>query len=117
MPNGVPKRGRSLAGQRAAGEIGDGPGDHHRHLNVALIEQLGDTVQRRLGVERVKNRFDQNDVDAAVEQPTRLLNIRGFQLIEVNCTKLWPVDIRRERRGAIGWTERPGDKARLAILL
>ena len=71
----IPERGRRLAGQHAAGTVGDGAGDHHRHVDAALLADLGDGVDRGLGVERVEDRLDQQQIDAAVDQAARLLAI------------------------------------------
>jgi hypothetical protein len=38
---------------------------------------------RRLGVERVEDRLDQQDVDAAPHEGARLLRVGGVQCVEV----------------------------------
>jgi hypothetical protein len=50
------------------GGIGDGAGDHQRHAGPRLSNSLFDGEQRRLGVERVEDGLDQQQVGAAVEQ-------------------------------------------------
>ena len=47
-----------------------------------LLEQLVDRKQRGLGVERVKDGLDEEEVDAAVQQRHALLLVRGLQLVE-----------------------------------
>ena len=53
---------------RRPGAVGDGAGDHHRHVDAARLASFRDGVDRRLGVERVENRLDQQQVGAAVDQ-------------------------------------------------
>ena len=47
-----------------------------------FLEVLVDRKQRRLRVQRIEDRFDQQQVHAAVQQPARLLAIGLDQLIE-----------------------------------
>ena len=75
MAHRMPERRRRLARKRAAGAVGDGAGDHHRQANAALGEDLFAGEDRRLGVERVEDRLDQDDVGAAVDQAADLLGI------------------------------------------
>jgi hypothetical protein len=45
------------------------PGDHDRHLDAALRALLGDGVDRGLGIERVEDRLDQQQIGAAGQKP------------------------------------------------
>ncbi len=58
-------------GEEPAGAVGDGAGDHHRHAHAARLGDLGDGVDRRLGVERVEDGLDQQEIGAAVDQARR----------------------------------------------
>ena len=69
-------------GQQAAGQIRDRAGNHDRHADAARFGLVEDRVDRRLGVERVEDRLDQQQVGAAVEQAARLFGIGLAQLIE-----------------------------------
>ena len=55
----IPERRRRLPRQQSAGAVGDGAGDHHRQVDAAFGADLGDGVDRRLGVERVEDGLDQ----------------------------------------------------------
>ena len=74
-------------------------------------------VDRGLGVERVEDGLDQQDVGAAFDQSARLLAIGDAQFVEGDGAEAGIADIRRDRRGAVGRPERAGDKARAAVLL
>ena len=76
VPDGVPERLGHLAGERAAGGVGDGAGDDHRPAAVALLEERLDGEDRGLGVERVEDGLDQQQVGAAVDQAAGLLVVR-----------------------------------------
>ena len=115
MAHRIPERFRHLAGQQTPGFVGDGAGDHHRHVDAALLADLGDRIQRRLGVQRVKNGFDQQDVGAAIEQAVDLLAIGDAQIIEGHGAIAGIGDVRRDRGGAVGGADRARDKARLAV--
>ena len=68
MAHRMPERGRRLAGKGAARAVGDGARDHQRHLKAALGEGLEAGEDRGLGVQRVEDGFDQEDVRAAVDR-------------------------------------------------
>ena len=69
------ERVERLTRQRAAAAIGDRHRDHQRQPHAALVERLLDADQRGLGVERVEDGFEQQQVRAAVDQPERLLGV------------------------------------------
>ena len=111
----IPERLGQLPRQQAAGFVGDGAGDHHRHVDAAGLGDFGDRVQRRLGVERVENGFDQQQVGAAIEQAVDLLAIGGAQIVEGHGAEAGTGDVRRDRGGAVGRADGAGDEARLAV--
>ena len=83
--------------------------------NAALGEDLLAGEDRRLGVERVEDRLDQNDVGAAVDQADDLLGVGVAQLVERHGAEAGIVDVGRDRGGAVGRAERAGDEAALAV--
>ena len=117
MRDRVPERFRRLAGQQAAGAVGDGAGNHHRHGDAPRFELVGDGENRRLGVERVEDGFDQQRIDAAGQKPAHLLGISKPQLVEGDGAKAGIGDVRRDRSGAVGRTERAGDETLAAVLV
>ena len=64
----IPERADGLAGQRAARAVGDRAGDHHRQPGAVPLEIVVDGEQRGLGVERVEDGLDQQQIDAALDQ-------------------------------------------------
>ena len=98
----IPERFRQLAGQQAAGFVGDGAGDHHGHVDAARFGDFGDRVERRLGVQRVEDGLDQQQVGAAVEQAVDLLAIGVAQIVEGDGAVAGIGDVGRDRGGAVG---------------
>jgi hypothetical protein len=74
---------------------------------------LLDGEQRRLGVQRVEDGFDQQDVGAAFAEPADGFGVGGDQFVEARVAVARVVDVRRDRRGARGRPENAGDEARL----
>ena len=111
----VPEGGRRLAGEGAAGEVGDGAGDHQRQA-AGLGEDLLAGEDRRLGVQRVEDGLDQDEVGAAFDKPADLAGIGGAQVVEADGAEAGVVDVRRHRGGAVGRPEGAGDEAALAVL-
>ncbi len=117
VAHGIPESLRRLAGEKAAGEVGDGAGDHQRHVDAALFGDLGNGVDRRLGVERVEDGLDQQHVGAAVEQTPHLLAVGHAQIVEGDGAEAGIAHVGRDRGGAVGRAERAGDETRLAVFL
>jgi hypothetical protein len=113
----VIERRRRLARQKPAGTVGDGAGNHDRHVDLALVASLDDGVDRRLGVKRVEDGFDQQHIGAAVEQALDLLAVGATQLVEGNGAKTGVRHVRRNRRRAVGRAQRAGDEAAAAVFL
>ena len=68
MPDRVPERLQGLAGQRSSRGVDDRAADDERHVLAALLQHRADREDRRLRVERVEDRLDEEEVGAAVEQ-------------------------------------------------
>ncbi len=79
--------------------------------------QFGDGVERGLGVQRVEDGLDQQDIDAAFEQAARLFGIGRLQIVEGDRAEAGIVHVGRDRGGAVGRPERTGDEARAAVAL
>ncbi len=113
----IPEGFRRLARQHAAGAVRDGAGDHHRHAQAPRVEQLLDGVDRRLGVERVEDGLQQQQVGAAVEQSARLLRIGDAQAVERGGAEAGIADVGRYRGGPVGRPDGARDETRPAVLL
>ena len=111
----IPERLGQLPGEQAAGFVGDGAGDHHRHVDAAGFRDFSDRVERRLGVERIEDGFHQQQVGAAIQQAVDLLAIGGAQVVEGHGAKAGAGNVRRDRGGAVGGADGAGDEARLAV--
>ena len=113
VAHAVPERRHRLAGEDAARGVGDGAGDDHRQPLAALLHQLVEGEDRRLGVERVEDRLDQEQVAAAFEQALGLLAVGGAQLGEGDVARRRIVDVGADARRLRRRPERAGDEARL----
>ena len=116
VPDRIPERRRRLAGEQPPRAVGDRAGDHDRHADAARLADVGDRGDRRLGVERVEDRLDQQEIGAALDQPVDLLGVGGAQLVEGDGAEARIGHIGRDRGGAVGRADRTGDEARPAVL-
>ena len=112
MAHRVPERLGDLAGQRPPAQVGDGGGDHDRHVDPGLFARHVDGIERRLAVECVEHGLDQQQVHPALDQGARGLVIGGDEFVEGDVAHAGVVDIGRDRGGAVGRTEDAGDEAR-----
>ena len=110
MADRVPERLGRLTAQGPARPVGDGTRDDHRQAEPDFLEQHIEREQRRLGIERVEHGFDQDHVDAALDEAARRLAIGVAHLVEAGRPEARIVDVRRERTGAVGGPDRPGDE-------
>ncbi len=108
----VPERFGGLARQGAAGGIGDGAGDHDRQFDAIVLEHLLHGEDRRLGIERVEDGLDQDQVGAALDQATGGLDVVFHQFVEGDVAVAGVVDVRGDRAGPAGRAEHAGDEAR-----
>ena len=93
-----------LPAERPAGEVDDRDADPERQLRSNLAR--GD--QRRLRVQRVEDRLDQQEVDAAVGEPADLLGIGLDDLVERVRPVAGIVDPRAERQRDVQRPDRAG---------
>ena len=80
------------------------------------LEQLVDGEDRRLRVERVEDRLDDEEVHATLDQPVGRLAVGGDELVEPDVPGTGVGDVRRDRRGPVRRSDRPADVARAAGL-
>ena len=103
VPHRVPERLGDLAGQRAPGRVGDRARDDHRPAAPALLEEGLEREDRGLGVERVEDRLDEQQVGPAVDQARGLFGVRLDQLLEADVAEARVVDV-RARSTRCGWS-------------
>ena len=84
---------------------------------AGLLVVLVDREERGLGVERVEDRLDQEDVAAAVDQALDLLRVRGDDLVPRAVAEARVLDRRRDREVRLVGPDRARDQARPVRLL
>ena len=124
MRNRSQERFGCLPGKRAPRRIGDGAGNHDRDFglrisdcriggftisrdtifsfNAAFRVELVNREQGGFGVERVENRFHQQNVRAAVHEAAHLFIICIHEFVKRDGAVAGVVHIRRKRGGAVG---------------
>ena len=100
--------------RRLAREVASAPVDRReREPERELGRSRARSDDRRLRVERVEDRLDQQEVDAAVAQCADLLLVRGLHLVERHRTVGGVLDLGREGERDVQRADRAGDEARL----
>ncbi len=117
VPHRMPEGRGRLAGKRASGKVGDRAVCRVGPWHATLCEDFLACEDRRLGVERVEDGFDQHDVRAAIEQPAQLFAIGNAQIVEGHGAVAGIVHVRRNGGGAVGRPERAGHETAHAVLL
>mmetsp|Transcript_55188 Transcript_55188/g.146427 ORF Transcript_55188/g.146427 Transcript_55188/m.146427 type:complete len:1471 (+) Transcript_55188:155-4567(+) len=112
------KRFGRLPRERAATHVHNRSGDHDGQARAArLLVILVDGVEGGLGVERVEDGLDEDDVRAAVNQPGDLLLVGRDDLVPSAVAIARVLDRRRDRERAVGRPNRASDEARAVRLL
>jgi hypothetical protein len=84
---------------------------------LSCVEDFLDRHQRGLGVERIEDRLDQQEVRTARDERANLVDVGRLHLVERDDAEARVVGVRRvgERNGQR--PNGPGDEARLAVLV
>ena len=101
-----------LARQRAAAEIGDRHRDEDRQAHALLLEHVLDRDDAGLGVERVEDRLEQQEIGAAVDEAARLILVGGARLVEGHPAERRIVDLGRDRQRPVHRTKGAGHESR-----
>ena len=101
-----------LARQGPPGRVGDRPGDHQRDPLAGGVEGRLHPEDRGLGVERVEDRLDHQQVRAALDQSARRFGVGLGQLVEGHVAGARIGDVRRDRGGPVGRPEGAHHEAR-----
>ena len=109
----IPEGFRRLSRKRAPGRVGNCPRNHHRPAPASVLEEAFQGKERCLGVERIKDGFDEQEVGAAFRQPADGFGIGGNQFVEADVAVAGVVHVRRDGCRARGRPQYAGDKARL----
>ena len=86
--------------------------DHHGQPAAPFVEQPQDGVDRRLGVERVEEGFEHQQVGAAVDESARLVVVGLFEFGEGQVAGRRVVHLRRERQRMVRRADRAPHEAR-----
>ena len=108
--DGVEEGLGGLAGQRPAAQIGDRAGDHDRQADFFVGEILGDGVKRRLAIQRVENRLDQQHVHPADDKVVHLVAVSRGDLLEGHLARARIVDVAGNGQRLAHRPDRAGDK-------
>ncbi len=100
-----------LPGERAAAAIGDRDRDDERQAAAECLEDLVDGHQTGLGVERVEDRLDQQEIDPALDEAAGLLGVRRPHLVEGHRPEGRVVHVGRDRQRAVRRSECARDEA------
>ena len=112
VAQGVVKRFSGLPGERAPGGVGDGARDHNRQFNAQRFKLRFHRKDRRFGVKGVENGFNQDQIRATFHQRFGGFSISRHQLVKSDVAECRIVDVRRNRRRAVGRAENTGNVAR-----
>ena len=108
MADAVPEGLDGLARQGPARRVDDGPRDDQRQPLAELVEERLDRGDRRLRVEGVEDRLDEEDVGAALDQAGGRFLVGDLQLFPADAAGSRIADIGAHRGGPIGWAEGAG---------
>ena len=109
MLDGDPERVGGLAREIASAAVDRGEREPQRQLGRNCLRGN----DRCLGVQRVEDRLDQEEVDAAVAQRADLLLVGGLHRVEGHGPECRVFDLRRERKRDVERADRARDEARL----
>ena len=109
--HGNVERVECLARECSAAAVGNRRRNHDRQPTAPLCEGLLDAHERRLGVQRVDDGFNEQEVDAAVDETEGLVAVGVCHLVEGDRAEGRVVDVGREREHLRGRAHRPGDEA------
>ncbi len=112
MAHRVPEGFGGLAGQGAAGGVGDSPGNHDRQFETDLFEHPLHGEDRRLGIEGVEDGFDHDQIGATFDQAAGGFAVVFHQFVEGDVAVAGVIDVRGQRAGTAGGAEDTGDETR-----
>ncbi len=95
MTHRIPEGFRGLAREVAPRQISDGPRDHNGQFNAQFVKYLLHSKARRLGIQSIEDRFDQQHIRPALDQALRLLRVGIDKRVERYIAKAGIVHIGR----------------------
>ena len=113
MGDRIPECFRGLARQGPTAGIGDRAGNKYGEFKPRGIEVLKDCEYRRFGVQRIEDRFNQNQVGAAIDQPGYGFGIHIDKFTETCVAKPRIVYVWRNGRCPVRRPDHAGDESGL----
>ena len=107
----LPERGGRLARQRAAGTVGDRAGDHQRQLRAVRAHRSTAGHDRRLGVQRVEDRLEEDRIDSPAQQRLDLFLVGVGERPERDRPVARILHLRRQRQRHVGRADGAGHEA------
>ena len=104
-----------MATEIAAGKVGQRHRDHDRDRAAERGLRLKRRHDRRLAVQRIEHRLDQDEVDPALDKRFDLFAVDGLHFVEGHFAETGIADVGGERQGLVGRPHRAGDPALLAV--
>ena len=111
MGKGEPERLDGLTVEHAARAVGDRARDEDRQPGPGGLEHLLQCDQGRLGVQRIEDRLQEDEVDPAVHQGLGCLAVGGAEAGEIDRALARIVHVRRDREGLVGGPQHACDEA------
>ena len=111
MAQAVPEGFNGLTRQNASRCIGHGARDDDRQAFTRVFEQLFQCEQRRFGIQRVKNGFDEKNIRTTLHEPFGLVIVGFVQLFKAHIARTRVVDFGGNAGGFRRGTDRAGDEA------
>ena len=112
VADAVPERLDGLAREGPPGRVDDRARDDQRYPLADLVEDRLDGEDRRLRVEGVEDRLDEQEVCAAFEEPGGGLTVGDLQLGPGHVARGRVVHVRAERGGTVRRSEGARDETR-----
>ena len=101
-----------MAAEGASAGVGDGAADHDGQFLARGSKGILNGKEAGLGVEGVKDGFDKEHVDSALNEGFGLFLVGGGQFVEAYGAVARAVHVGAQAQGAVGWSDGSGDKAR-----
>ena len=115
VPHRVPQRLDGLRRDHRLAAAPDRRRHHHRERHAVLLEHLLDRDERRLGVERIEDRLDEEHVGAPRDERSHLARVGRFHLVEGDDAEAGIVGIGRIRERHRERADGAGDEAALSV--
>ncbi len=112
LRHGNPEGFQRLSGKRPAA-FEDGAGNHHRHTNAVLGEELINREQTRLEYQGIERCLGQEEIDAAGHQAGYLICVVGDHLVKGDVPMGGVVDMDADAQTFVGRTDAAGCEAGL----